>query len=47
MRDLYNTYVWKKGIYTDCLSIIKDISKGKAIYHIESYKFKVKEILGE
>jgi hypothetical protein len=40
-------YVYTEGIYTDRLPIIKDVPKGKVIYHIESDIFKAKEILGD
>jgi hypothetical protein len=40
-------YLYTEGIFTDRLPIIKDIPKGKAIYHIESDIFKAKEILGD
>jgi hypothetical protein len=40
-------YLYTEGIYTERLPIIKDIPKGKAIYHIESDIFKAKEILGD
>jgi uroporphyrinogen-III decarboxylase len=40
-------YLYSEGIYTDRLPIIKDIPKGKAIYHIESDIFKAKKILGD
>jgi hypothetical protein len=40
-------WFYTEGIYTDRLPIIKDIPKGKAIYHIESDIFKAKEILGD
>ncbi len=40
-------YFYTEGIYTDRLPIIKDIPKGKAIYHIESDIFKAKEVLGD
>lgn len=40
-------HLYTEGIYTDRLPIIKDIPKGKAIYHIEKDIFKAKEILGD
>jgi len=40
-------YLYTEGIYTERLPIIKDIPKGKAIYHIETDIFKAKEILGD
>jgi len=40
-------YLYSEGIYTERLPIIKDIPKGKAIYHIESDIFKAKKILGD
>jgi len=38
-------YVYTEGIYTDRLPIIKDVPKGKVIYHIESDIFKAIETL--
>jgi hypothetical protein len=43
----FTPYLYTEGIYTDRLPIIKDIPRGKAIYHIESDIFKAKEILGD
>lgn len=40
-------YVYTEGIYDDRLEIIKDVPKGKVIYHIESDIFKAKEVLGD
>ena len=40
-------YVYTEGEYSDRLSIIKDVPKGKVIYHIEKDIYKAKEILGD
>jgi len=39
-------YVFTEGDYTSRLEIIKDVPRGKVIYHIERDLFKAKEILG-
>ena len=39
-------YVFTEGDYTSRLEIIKDVPKGKVIYHIERDLFKAKEVLG-
>ena len=43
----FTPYVYTEGIYTERLETIKDVPKGKVIYHIESDVFKAKEILGD
>jgi len=43
----FTPYVYSEGIYTDRLETIRDVPKGKVIYHIESDLFKAKEILGD
>lgn len=43
----FTPYVYTEGIFTDRLPIIKDVPKGKVIYHIEDDIFKAKEILGD
>jgi hypothetical protein len=40
-------YVYTEGIYTERLEALRDVPKGKVIYHIESDLFKAKEILGD
>ena len=40
-------FVYTEGDYTSRLEIIKDVPKGKVIYHIERDIFKAKEVLGE
>jgi len=39
-------FVYTEGDYTSRLEIIKDIPKGKLVYHIERDIFKAKEVLG-
>jgi len=43
----FTPYVYSEGIYTDRLETIRDVPKGKVIYHIESDLFKAKEVLGD
>jgi len=43
----FTPYVYTEGIFTDRLPIIKDVPKGKVVYHIESDIFKAKEMLGD
>ncbi len=40
-------FVYTEGDYTSRLEIIKDIPKGKLVYHIEKDIFKAKEVLGD
>ena len=40
-------YVYTEGDYTSRLEIIKDVPKGKVVYHIEKDIFKAKEVLGD
>jgi len=40
-------YVYTEGDYTKYLDIIKDMPKGRIIYHVEKDIFKAKEILGD
>ena len=40
-------YVYTEGDYTSRLEIIKDVPKGKVVYHIERDLFKAKEVLGD
>ena len=40
-------YVYTEGDYTPFLEIIKDVPKGRVIYHIEKDIFKAKEVLGD
>jgi len=40
-------YVYTEGIYTERLEALRDVPKGKVIYHIESDVFKAKEVLGD
>jgi len=40
-------YIYAEGDYTPYLEIIKDVPKGRLIYHIEKGIFKAKEILGD
>lgn len=40
-------YVYTEGEYSDRLPIIKDVPKGKVIYHVEKDIYKAKEILGD
>ncbi len=39
-------YVYTEGDYTSRLEIIKDVPRGKVVYHIERDLFKAKEVLG-
>jgi len=39
-------YVYSEGDYTSRFEIIKDVPKGKVVYHIEKDIFKAKEVLG-
>jgi len=43
----FTPYVYTEGIYTDRLEALRDVPKGKVVYHIESDIFKAKEILGD
>ena len=43
----FTPYVFSEGIYSDRLEIIKDLPKGKVIWHIEEDIFKAKEVLGD
>ena len=40
-------YVYTEGDYTRYLEVIRDMPKGKIIYHVEKDIFKAKEILGD
>lgn len=40
-------YVYTEGDYTPRLEYLRDVPKGKVIYHIEKDLFKAKEILGD
>ncbi len=40
-------FVYTEGDYTSRLDIIKDVPKGKVVYHIERDIFKAKEVLGD
>lgn len=40
-------YVYTEGDYTSRLEIIKDVPRGKVVYHIERDIFKAKEVLGD
>jgi hypothetical protein len=43
----FTPYMFSEGVYDDRLEIIKDLPKGKVVWHIESDIFKAKEILGD
>jgi uroporphyrinogen-III decarboxylase len=43
----FTPYMFSEGVYDDRLEIIKDLPKGKVVWHIESDVFKAKEILGD
>ena len=40
-------FVFTEGDYTSRLKFIKDVPKGKVVYHIERDIFKAKEVLGD
>ena len=42
----FTPYMFSEGIYDERLEIIKDLPKGKVVWHIEQDIFKAKEILG-
>lgn len=43
----FTPYMFSEGIYDDRLEIIKDLPRGKVVWHIEKDIFKAKEILGD
>lgn len=43
----FTPYMFSEGVYDDRLEIIKDLPKGKVVWHIEQDIFKAKEILGD
>lgn len=43
----FTPHMFSEGVYTDRLEIIRDLPKGKVIWHIESDIFKAKDILGD
>ena len=43
----FTPYMFSEGIYDDRLEIIKDLPKGKVVWHIEEDIFKAKEVLGD
>jgi len=43
----FTPYLYTEGIYDDRLETIKDVPRGKMIYHIETDLFKAKEVLGD
>ena len=47
INEGFTPYVYTEGVFTDRLPIIKDVPKGKVVYHIESDIFKAKDILGD
>ena len=40
-------YVYTEGDFTSRLECLKDVPKGKVVYHIEKDIFKAKEVLGD
>lgn len=43
----FTPYMFSEGIYDDRLEIIRDLPKGKVVWHIETDIFKAKGILGD
>lgn len=43
----FTPYMFSEGVYDDRLEIIKDLPKGKVVWHIEQDIFKAKEIIGD
>lgn len=41
----FTPYMFSEGVYDDRLEIIKDLPRGKVVWHIEQDIFKAKEIL--
>jgi hypothetical protein len=43
----FTPYMFSEGIYNDRFEIIKDLPKGKVVWHIEADIFRAKEMLGD
>ena len=43
----FTPYMFSEGVYDERLEIIKDLPRGKVVWHIEQDIFKAKEILGD
>ena len=40
-------YIYTEGDYTERLEVIRDVPRGKVVYHVERDLFKAKEVLGD
>jgi uroporphyrinogen-III decarboxylase len=43
----FTPYMFSEGVYDDRLEIIRDLPKGKVVWHIEEDIFKAKQVLGD